>query len=88
MIRHVLSVKLIFFDFPSDIGPTFCGMGERKKVLKLKLNSIWVKIHKILPSKVELKLSLSNPFSPGYQLPAKCVHLKNCEIVSKTAFKT
>ena len=28
MIRHVLSVKLIFFDFPSDIGPTFCGMGE------------------------------------------------------------
>ena len=29
MIRHVLSVKLIFFDFPSDIGPTFCGMGEK-----------------------------------------------------------
>ena len=57
-------------------------------MLKLKLNSIWVKIHKLLPSKVELKLSLSNPFSPGYQLPAKCVHLKNCEIVSKTAFKT
>ena len=44
-------------------------------MLKLKLNSIWVKIHKLLPSKVELKLSLSNPFSPGYQLPAKCVHL-------------
>ena len=44
-------------------------------MLKLKLNSILVKIHKLLPSKVELKLSLGNPFSPGYQLPAKCVHL-------------
>ena len=37
----------------------------RKKVLKLKLNSIWNKIYKLLPSKVDLKLSLGGPLAIG-----------------------
>ena len=38
---------------------------NRKKVLKLKLNSIWNKIHKLLPPKVDLKLSLGGPLAIG-----------------------
>ena len=37
----------------------------RKKVLKLKLNSIWDKIYKLLPPKVDLKLSLGGPLAIG-----------------------
>ena len=59
---------------------------NRKKVLKLKLNSIWNKIHNFYlqrltwSSRSEVHLQLvcghgSTTFSPGYQLPATCVHL-------------
>ena len=52
---------------------------NRKNLLKLKLNSIWNKIHKLLPPKVDLKPLLGGPLaiglrswkynvSPGYQL--------------------
>ena len=51
MIRHVLSVKLIFFDFPSDIGPTFCGMGElRTDVTKLE-GAVSAECNEIVASK-------------------------------------
>ena len=59
---------------------------NRKDVLKLKINSIWNKIHKFLPPNFNLKLSLAGPlatvrghgsvmFSRSYQLPETCVHL-------------
>ena len=38
---------------------------NRKKVPKLKLNSIWNNIHNLLPPKVDLKLSLGGPLAIG-----------------------
>ena len=59
---------------------------NRKNVLKLKLNSVWNKVHKLLPPKVDLELSLGSPLSILFghgsrsisadnQLPATCVNL-------------
>ena len=48
MIRHVLSVKLIFFDFPSDIGPTFCGMGVVRTENVSEINNLVVSAEKAL----------------------------------------
>ena len=41
---------------------------NRKTVLKLKLNSIWNKIHELLPPRVDLKLSLRGPLAIGLRL--------------------
>lgn len=38
---------------------------NRKNLLKLKLNSIWNKIHKLLPPKVDLKPLLGGPLAIG-----------------------
>ena len=68
MIRHVLSVKLIFFDFPSDIRPTFCGMGAKRKVKFCPLSPCKSLKTPIFQLHKHLQTSIHNlkPNSPGY----------------------
>ena len=54
---------------------------NRKKVLKLKLNSIWNKIHKLLPPKVDLKLSLGGPLAIGVRSWKHDVFMRSFSLV-------